>query len=193
MLVTEGFLSLPQVWDPGAPPSNVASTDTRREKNETCKRELLADLDRKAEALKARRGDEKRYNEAYMKVCMGKVQGSVSRGRSRAPICPPPPILPDHPSPRLLRLQLMDEQEAARRAVVEARAAKLKAAFEKAGGVAMESNLIAKQKADAERTARQLAEFNAAEDARFAKKEQDRRERTRIQTETLLAQVALGI
>jgi hypothetical protein len=32
----------------------------------------------------------------------------------------------------------MDDQEAARRAAVDARAAKLKAAFEKAGGVAME-------------------------------------------------------
>ncbi|KAG1673967.1 hypothetical protein FOA52_015723 [Chlamydomonas sp. UWO 241] len=84
-------------------------------------------------------------------------------------------------------VRLMDEQEAARRAAVAKRAAKLQAAFERGGGVGIARDMVARARAEEEKAERQQVAFDAAEDARFAKLAADRQEAFRQQHAALKA------
>ncbi len=87
-------------------------------------------------------------------------------------------------------LQVLEAAEARRLADVEARAAKIKAAYERGGGAALSAGLAEKARADEERANRLQAEYEAEMDAKATRERERRREETKERINTLKAQMA---
>ncbi|GAX77648.1 hypothetical protein CEUSTIGMA_g5091.t1 [Chlamydomonas eustigma] len=87
-------------------------------------------------------------------------------------------------------IRVANEREAQRVADVAKRAAKLKAAFERAGGVALTNNMEERARADAERARRIQQEYEAKLDARLEREKLRRQEETRMRVCTLKEQMA---